>query len=266
MSFDGVLFRTTDGTRWGSGKGSPLTSVEVDLNFWEVINRVKNIEDHPPSAVSISNISVLGSQMLITMSDASTFGPFTLPIARFNFRGEYTPTTPYFELDLITVTGSGLYMLTQDYTPPAMHPFNPNEIDGSGNNIYVQVFGSPEAIYDFGFYWPGLVGQGLTPTTDVMFSHILGHDVTVLTGLGDSKLSLVNAPADADMVLTIKKNRAGSALGTITFATGDNTATVSFATDVDFAAGDSFDIYAPAAVDSAAKGLAITIVAERILT
>ncbi len=221
------------------------------------------MEDNPPQAASISNIQVIGSQLLITLSDATTFGPYTLPIAHFAFRGEYTPEVPYFELDLITVEGMGLYMLTMDYTPPAAHPFDPLETDGSGNNIYVQVFGEQALIYDFGFYYPGLVGGGLVPDDDVMFRHLAGHAFTVPIGLVGSQFDLVEAPADGDLVLTIKKNNT-TTLGTITFADGFMLATVSFVAAVTFEIGDTFDVMCPA-LDSAAKGLAITIVAERIL-
>ena len=61
-----------------------LATAEVDENFYDLDTRVVTLEDETLAAVNqIASISVIGSQMTITMEDATTFGPFTLPQAAF---------------------------------------------------------------------------------------------------------------------------------------------------------------------------------------
>ncbi|MGR9317278.1 hypothetical protein ACU8LZ_12605 [Rhizobium leguminosarum] len=72
-----LIFRTAGA--WGAGKGSNLTPAEVDENFHDLDCRVTDLEDNPPTANQIADITQDGNQITIVMDDASTFGPFTLP-------------------------------------------------------------------------------------------------------------------------------------------------------------------------------------------
>jgi hypothetical protein len=106
----GLIFRTTDVTRWGSGKGSNLTPTEVDENFYDLDERVVDIELNPPLPVEISAITVVGASMTIHMADSSTFGPFTLPTApaRTWFTGSGAPAAELGEEgDLYLDTAGG---------------------------------------------------------------------------------------------------------------------------------------------------------------
>lgn len=66
-----------------SVKGSNLTATEVDNNFHDVDDRITEIEENPPQATGISNITVVGTQMTIYLEDATELGPYTLPQANF---------------------------------------------------------------------------------------------------------------------------------------------------------------------------------------
>lgn len=66
-----------------SVKGSNLTATEVDANFHDVDDRIQAIEDDPPVATGISNITVAGTQMTIYLEDSTVLGPYTLPQANF---------------------------------------------------------------------------------------------------------------------------------------------------------------------------------------
>lgn len=68
---------------WGAGKGSNLTSVEVDENFWDHEQRLVELETNPPEPVQISNIELVGTQLTIYMEDETEYGPFTVPQANF---------------------------------------------------------------------------------------------------------------------------------------------------------------------------------------
>lgn len=66
-----------------SVKGSNLTPTEVDGNFTDLDGRLTDLEENPPEAVGISNITVSGTQMTIYLADATVLGPYTLPQAAF---------------------------------------------------------------------------------------------------------------------------------------------------------------------------------------
>ncbi len=66
-----------------SVKGSNLTATEVDANFEDLVAQIASVIADIPAPVNISNITVVGTQMTITLEDSTVFGPFTLPQANF---------------------------------------------------------------------------------------------------------------------------------------------------------------------------------------
>lgn len=64
-------------------KGSNLTPAEADANIRDLDGRITDLEDSPPEAVGISNITVVGTQMTIYLADGTVLGPYTLPQAAF---------------------------------------------------------------------------------------------------------------------------------------------------------------------------------------
>lgn len=67
---------------WGSGKGSQLTAAEADANFWDLDQRIAELETYPTEAVSITGASVSGNELTLILSDGSTIGPLPLPSGR----------------------------------------------------------------------------------------------------------------------------------------------------------------------------------------
>lgn len=138
-----VTFRTLG--PWGPGKGANLQPSEVDNNFWSIAQAIISLENNPALPTSIASISVSGTQMTITLSDGTVFGPYTLPVLTFRWRGEWQPSTPYAVLDVFTVQDTGIY-LTQiahtsgtDFDPAIQQP------PGSGQAALIQLFGSTNA-------------------------------------------------------------------------------------------------------------------------
>jgi hypothetical protein len=265
MAHDGVHFKNTDNARWGAGDGAGpggrLTSLQVDDNFWEVLTRVENMENNPPQAVSITNITVQGSQAILNMSDGSHIGPFDLPLATFRMLGQWVNDFPYLRLDIFTVDGLGLYMVLIPHTSPASPAaFDPEAIDedsGSptfGQPLYQLLFGTEDSIYDAGFFFPGAPGRGVD-SDDWMFAHTFTREVSLAIGAPDSKVELRVAPT-SDMTLTLKKN--GTTIGTATIESGTLTGTFTVASGVDFAVGDTFAVPPPAG-DATAKSLTLTM-------
>lgn len=255
MPYEGLLFRTTDALKWGTGKGSRLSSLEVDQNFYEVITRIVSLEDNPPVPVNISNIQVIGSQLTIFLDDGSSYGPFTLPVAQFRFRSDWLPAVQYYELDLVSVAGKGLYMVRLDHISDSV--FDENATDGDGHALYLKVFGEDTYIYTFGFFYPGSPGNGMT-SGDPVFAHLFNTPVVLPGDAADSYARLRVDPA-ADMEFALYKNT--DPIGTLTFTAGSNEGVIDFAsTDIGFEAGDVFyALYPTDGLDADARDLTVTI-------
>jgi hypothetical protein len=142
---------------WGPGEGRNLTAGEVDDNFYGHETRIGDLETDPPAAVGISNFVVDGTQLTIFLSNGTQFGPYTLPTAVFRSRGEWAAATGYFAMDLVTVAGSGLYLVLQNHTSDAT--FDEDATNSSGD-LYQLIFPSyaPAAVktVSTATYTPGL--------------------------------------------------------------------------------------------------------------
>lgn len=268
---DGVVFRTTDGGRWGAGGGTGtggnLTPLQFDENMWELLTRIQALENDPPVAVSVSGFTVIGSQFLVNMSDASTRGPYDLPIATFAWQGNWANNAIYSELDIVSAPHFGVYVVLHNHTAPASPAtFDPAAIDddsGSpsfGEPLYQQVFGEDTYIYDLGFFFPGRPGIGVEDGAAIA-GHVFVHAVTMPADLTDSKATLKVGPS-ATLTFNIKHNN--TVVGSVSFAAAAVVGTFTFADEVDVAVGDTVTVMKPSAVDSDARELSITIKADRV--
>lgn len=272
---DGIIFRTTDGLRWGAagglGTAGNLTPLQFDENMWALLTRIQAIENDPPEAVSILNFTIVGSQLEINMTDGTTHGPFTLPIAIFNDVGEWVNDLPLLPLDFFSVPHRGFYRTRIAHTTPASPAtFDPDAIDedsGSatfGQNLYALVFGEDTAIYVVGFFYPGKPGLGIEDGTAIA-GHEFVHDITLLAGLPLSKAKL-RVASSIDLTFPIKKNDT-TTIGSVNFAAAATEGTFTFAADVDFDAGDVLTVLkATQGVDSAARELKVTFNGTRRLS
>lgn len=259
---DGITYYTTDALKWGTGKGSRLTSLEVDLNFWELYTRLKVIEDNPPLPVSIQDFTVIGSQWEINLTDGSNLGPFTLPIATFELRGEWVNEMLYHELDMFTVAGRGLYLVRIEHTTPAAPAvFDPDAEDGSGNKLYLLLFGEDTYIYDIGFFFPGQPGIGIDDG-EAMAGFTFDRDVTLPADLPGSVARLKSAPTAAmDFVIMVNDDEVGS----VHFNIGSTTGLFTFDDPVECASGDTLTILKPTdGIDTTARQFSVTIKGQRV--
>jgi len=261
---DGIIYKTTDVLKWGvgggSGTGGNLSPTELDLNFWELYFRLKALEDNPPESINISGMTVVGTQWQVNMSDGSHFGPFTLPLATFQFRGDWVNEMHYYELDIVVAPDFGLFLVRIEHdTPPLPAVFDPLADDGSGNLLYLKLFGEGPRIYDFGFFFPGQPGAGIG-TGDYMAAHAFARDVVLPINLTGSIARLRLAPL-ADLSFDAQKN--GVDIGTIDFAAGETEGTFTFVDATAFVSGDAFGVLPPAALDDDARSLTLTFVGTR---
>jgi hypothetical protein len=261
---DGIDYRTTDNAKWGAGTGAgaggKLTPTQADLNFWQLYSRLKELEDNPPEAVNILGFTVIGSQFQVNMSDGSHLGPYPLPIATFRMVGNWVNNMPLLQLDIVTVPHDGVYLVNVSHTTPALPAvFDPDADDGSGNLLYTKVFGDDAYIYDLGWFYPGVPGQGIDDSSPIA-GHEVGRPVVFPANLPDSKASLRVPPA-ADLSFDITIN--GVTKGSVDFASGNTAATFTWAADVSCADGDIIYLMKPSVLDSAARDLTITLILTR---
>lgn len=260
----GLSFKTTDNTKWGAGNGlgtgGNLTPQQADEDIWVLHSRIQVLEDNPPTARSIESFTVIGSQLQVNMSDGSTEGPFDLPIATFQMKGDWVNDMTYYPLDVVSVPHDGLYVVNIQHTTPASPAtFDPQADDGSGNLLYTKVFGDDAWIYDVGWFYPGQPGLGIEDDAPIA-AHLFRRAVICPANLVDSGAELRVPPA-SDLSFDLQVN--GVVKGSVDFASGETVGTFTFATQVSCAPGDIIQIMKPSAVDSAAKDLTVTLILTR---
>lgn len=125
----------------------PLHADEVDANFAALRDAFNAFT--APTGVGIASFSVVGSLLTIHLTDASTQGPFQLPVAALFWTGDYVADHTYHELDLFQVEGDGVYLVLGTYTSPpdnteGLSAFDPSASDTSGPLLQL-MFGMPSA-------------------------------------------------------------------------------------------------------------------------
>ncbi len=162
----GLNFRTAGS--WGPGLGRNLTPAEVDGNFDDLDERVDDLETNPPVAVSISAISVVGNSMTVFLDDSTELGPFTLPTAEFNWRGNWAAGTSYFEMDVFYAAGDGVYLVNLDFE-------SASAFDPGGVEISLMLPDRADWHWGSGAPDAGLGGEG-DLYLDTASGDVYGHD------------------------------------------------------------------------------------------
>ncbi len=110
----------TDGD-WGTGVHAPLSAAQIDGNFYEVKQAIQDLIDNPVPGRELSNIAVVSRTVTFYYSD-DTEQSFTMPYATFRYRGVFADGAVYSEMDIVSVTGEGLFLVLQAHT--AVTPFD----------------------------------------------------------------------------------------------------------------------------------------------
>jgi len=254
-----IVYRSTDNDKWGPGKGSKLSIAEGDGNWWELAKAVDALVNNPPLPVSIANIVVTGNAMMIYLTDGSTRGPFSLPVAAFKYRPDgFVDGSEYEALDIFSVLDLGLFMVLRDHEASA--PFNPNATDSGGQPLYQLLFGQDQTVYDVGFSSPGKPGQGINDGEPIAM-HVFGRDAYVLADDGGRSAARLLTVPDDTLAFNVKKG--ASVIGTLTFEAGQVTGVVEWDDDYQFNKGDSIALMKPAAMDASAANMAVTFAMRR---
>jgi len=122
-----------------TGKGSALTSTEGDQNNFKLADAVVDLQTQMQAVgAGIDTITQpTPNTLLITLTDATVFGPFILPSAPMNGRGEWQPSVNYAVNDLI-FSGNAFYIVEVAHVSDTT--FDPGATDGNANELYGLVF------------------------------------------------------------------------------------------------------------------------------
>jgi hypothetical protein len=243
-----IVYRNTDLTRWGTGKGARLTSLEGDLNLWQITQRVTELENNPILPVELEAIDVTGNLMTFLMSDYSTRGPITLPQAAFNFTGDFQPLHNYELYDFL-LARDGLYLVLTPYTSGATFAFGPS----------LQLIMPFPKVFDIGFFFPGKPGRGIDIDdyeAAAMWSYRAARQFYLPADLVGSVGGLF-IQAEDDCFYPIMQNL--DQIGEISIAAGNVTCNFTFADNIQFEIDDVLRVLRPVTLDGTAKDLTCTL-------
>lgn len=243
-----------------SVKGSALSIAEFDGNLTFLGDRITVLEESPPEAVSIDSFEVEGAQMTIVMTDATTHGPFTLPVAQWRFTGAWGTGITYFVGDLFTNEGSLYYVRVQHVSD--LVEFDPATFTVDGF-VYQLLLPRVEFALTVDFFYAPLIDEGET----IIFQYVCDRDFTVSANFEDAKAYLRVATASVIINLPIYLNAAQ--VGDIRFTPGETVdgqggqygvfIATTPDTDIALVAGDILAVGLPYSGDDVAAGLSVNI-------
>lgn len=278
MPMDSITFRTDDPTRWGTGNGSDLTAAQIDINFWVLYTTVIALQDHFDSnGAGISYFIVNGDQFTVMLTNHVALGPYNLPVAAFNFRGEWEANQTYNINDVFTQDGA-IYMVIWPLANSGA-TFFAGSNDGMGHDYYALMLASPASELPTGAtnnqvlrwnaespaesQWVSLTRNLAiyletepNPLEEVL-RYMCPETMTFPAGLTGSVASAANAPTTAQ---TYELYWNGAAVGSITFSASPEEVTFSFPHEITLEAGDILSIVAPSVPDPHMDFISITLV------
>lgn len=282
----GIVYRTNNPSAWGNGQGSDLAAAQIDMNFWILYSSILALQDHALTTENqIDYFSVVGDQMFVTMMNHQVFGPFTLPVASWTFRGQWEPATSYAPMDVVTENNS-VYLVLFAHISAAT--FDAGANDGDGHDFYgLMITGSTGSGLPDG----GTIGQVLqvldngSPTgapitqwtnlprligvfipgavaleNQLLFQFVCVEEMTFPIGLTGSEAYALFPPT-RDQIYDFYKN--GAFIGSVEFTPSPETAIFTFSEAVTCLAGDRITMYGPASPgpDPHMQDISITLVA-----
>lgn len=161
-------YRTTDLARWGVGQGFNLTPAQVDINFWDLIQRMIMQEARPDPSAGIDYFEIIGINLYVHMTDSTVLGPYELPTTTFNDRGDWTPETLYSAMDTFGING-GLYVVLLAHTSDLT--FDAGANNGMGDDYYQLMLQPPGTALPTG----GAAAMVLEKATGVDFEMTWGY-------------------------------------------------------------------------------------------
>lgn len=250
-----IVYVTTGA--WGAGTGTPNSAAQVDGNFYDVDQRIVDLNADLAEGKRIDYVTYTDSSMTFHFTDGST-QVIPLPVYIAQYVGSWTNSTPYSRGNMITA-GNGLYQVLQNHTTPAPPaPFDPNATDGTTdhNPLYSLWMPLHDVNYDAAIFVPGSIQR---TAGELLFQGIANRSMNLAAGNAHAyaRLDVGNAAGATSIILAIEKN--GTGIGTITFAAGAQNGVFSILTATDFAEGDRYALRVTQSNNAAPSGLSVTL-------
>lgn len=255
-----IVYVTTGA--WGTGTGTPNSAAQVDGNFYNVDQRIVDLNASLSEGKRIDTVTYTSTSMTFHFTDG-TSQTIPLPIAVITYVGQWTNSTPYTRGQMVSVRGAGMYQVLISHTTPALPAvFDPNAVDGSGNPLYSFWMPLYDVNYDAAIFVPGSVQR---TAGEVMFQAVAGRTMNLASGNAHAYAYLdVGIGAGTNIILSIQKNRIQ--VGTITFtagatldAGGGQSGAFNIPAAVAFAEGDIWSIRVTQSSNAAPSGLSVTL-------
>lgn len=273
-----ITFRGDDDTRWGTGQGSDLSAEQIDINFWELYSAVTALQDHANDGAFIDFFNVSGNNLYVHMTDHSVLGPYTLPVAQWNFVGPWQPEHVYAVMDTFNGPDGGVYVVIYAHTSGS--DFDAGANDGMGHDFYAALLSPPDSLmpaggttaqrlakidsHDYNAEWvdePVRIGvfiEGQPTPTELLMRFSSTDTFTFPAGMASSRSSCETAPHDPTALLVYKND---VFIGSIFFDTAQTVAAFeNFDDDVTFVPGDVLTIVGPGSPDATHADISVTLV------
>jgi hypothetical protein len=253
-----IVYVTTGA--WGAGTGTPNSAAQVDGNFYDVDQRIVDLNADLAEGKRIDTVTYTANSMTFHFTDG-TSQVIPLPIATLTYVGEWMNSTPYARGNLVSVKSLGMYQVLENHTTPAAPaPFNP-AATGTGP-LYQLWFPLYDINYDAAIFAPGSVQR---TAGEVIFQGVANRAMQLASGNAHAYAYLdVGIGAGTNIVLKIEKNR--TQVGTVTFtagatldAGGGQAGTFNIPATTDFAEGDKYAIRVTSSANAAPSGLSVTL-------
>jgi hypothetical protein len=275
-----IVYRTNNPSEWGTGQGSDLSAAQIDMNFWVLQSMFQALSDHAlTSGDQIDFFVVSGDQLFVHLKSHQILGPYTLPVASWNFRGAWAPDTDYSPMDVVTEDNS-VYLVLFAHT--SLSTFDPNSSDGLGHLYYGLLLSSPFPVGGtLGQVW-AVVGNSspaeqtnanwvsltrlicafiageLTAPEQFVFQFVAVENMTLPAGLTNSQ-ACYETPPTIDQVFSIYVD--GGFVGTIEFTPSPDNPVFNFPHAVALTPGARVALIGPAHPDLHMTNISITLVA-----
>jgi hypothetical protein len=254
-----ITFRTTGA--WGAGKGSNLTSAEVDENFYELVQALAGIAALEPVEIANITFDPEANTLTVVMEDATEFGPFPLPQAAFRWTGDWQDGYSYLKYDFFTAN-DGLYLVLQAHDTDTDSEFNPD--DGNMAGPFYQLILPFPNLYDIGFFFPGQPGYGIVEG-EAMFTLRANKNFFLREDLPGSEAG-IEVENTSELVFPVYKN--DTEIGSFTIPAPSSSESepegfFTFLADVQFLPGDRLRVLRPATLDATARDFSMNIAGTR---
>jgi hypothetical protein len=259
-----IVYVTTGA--WGAGTGAPNSAAQVDGNFYDVDQRIVDLNAALAEGKRIDTVTYTANSMTFHFTDGTT-QVIPLPVAVITYVGQWTNGTPYTIGQMVSVRGLGMYQVLGSHTtPPLPAAFDPNATDGSTDENPLYSFWMPlyDVNYDAAIFVPGTIQR---TAGEVLFQAVAGRTMQLVSGNAHAYAYLDvgnEATGATEIILAIERNRVE--IGSITFAAagdidtgGGQSGAFNIPATVDFAEGDIYAIRIIQSDNAGPSGLSVTL-------